>query len=331
MNGRSYAIVAALALLFGFAGAALWSLSGLGDRQTRGYLLEHPELLAEMADRYQAKQAEERLATVADEVTVPFPGAVLGNPEGAVTLVEFTDYGCTYCRMSKPDVDRLIADNPDLRVVIREWPIFQGSEAAARMALAAAKQGKFAAFHSAMFELGPPDPASIEKAARAAGLDLAAAREFAASDEASFEIAKTMSLAEKLGFTGTPSWVVGGKVIEGAIGYEGLNAAIDDARESALAAAKQGKFAAFHSAMFELGPPDPASIEKAARAAGLDLAAAREFAASDEASFEIAKTMSLAEKLGFTGTPSWVVGGKVIEGAIGYEGLDAAIDDARES
>lgn len=232
MSTRSFGLVALVALLFGFAGAALWSLSGLGDRQTRGYLLEHPELLAEMADRYQAQQAEERLAAVADEVAIPFPGAVLGNPEGDVTLVEFTDYGCTYCRMSKPDVDKLIADNPDLRVVIREWPIFRGSEAAARMALAAARQGKFAQFHDAMFALGPPDPASIEKAARTAGLDLAAARTVAASDEVSFEIAKTMGLAEKLGFTGTPSWVVGGKVIEGAIGYEGLDAAIDDARES---------------------------------------------------------------------------------------------------
>lgn len=232
MSRKSYLAVALLALVFGFAGAALWSLSGLGDRQTRGYLLENPELLAEMADRYQAQQAGERLAAVADEVATSFPGAVLGNPDGAVTLVEFTDYGCTYCRMSKPDVERLVAENPDLRVVIREWPIFRGSEPAARMALAAAKQGKFAAFHSAMFELGPPDPASIEKAARAAGLDMAAARTFAVSDEASFEIAKTMGLAEKLGFTGTPSWVVGGEVIEGAVGYEALDAAVDDARGS---------------------------------------------------------------------------------------------------
>ncbi|WP_374407381.1 DsbA family protein [Pelagerythrobacter sp.] len=232
MTGRNYFLAALLALLFGFAGAALWSLSGLGDRQVRGYLLDHPEVLAEMADAYQAKQASERLSAVAGEVAEPFPGAVLGNPEGSVTLVEFTDYGCTYCRMSKPEVDRLVADNPDLRVVIREWPIFRGSEEAARMALAAAQQGKFAAFHDAMFALGPPDAASIEKAARAAGLDLAAAREFASSETATREIAKTMRLAETLGFTGTPSWVVGGKVIEGAVGYDGLDAAIGDARGS---------------------------------------------------------------------------------------------------
>lgn len=230
MTMRNYLLVALLALAFGFAGAALWSLSGLGDRHTRAYLLDNPELLPEMADRYQAKQAQERLATVADEVQTPFPGAVLGNPDGTVTLIEFTDYGCTYCRLSQPEVARLVEENPDLRVVIREWPIFPGSEEAARMALAAAKQGKFDAFHEAMFALGPPDPASIAKAAQTAGLDMAEARRFAASDEASLELAKNMGLAERLGFTGTPSWVIGGRVLQGAVGFEALQEAVAEAR-----------------------------------------------------------------------------------------------------
>ena len=227
MTRRSYLIVAALALAFGFAGAALWSLSGLGHDRTRDYLLDHPELLAEMAERYEDKLAGERVAAVAQDVVAPFPGAVLGNPEGTVTLVEFTDYG-----MSKPDVARLVAENPDLRVVIREWPIFRGSDAAARMALAAAKQGKFAAFHDAMFELGPPDSTTIEQAARAAGLDLSEARDFAASDEASREVAKNMELAERLGFNGTPSWVVGDTAFAGAVGYDALQEAIAAARGS---------------------------------------------------------------------------------------------------
>lgn len=230
MTMRHYLVVALLALAFGFAGAAVWSVSGLGDKHTRAYLLDNPELLPEMADRYQAKQAEERLAQVADEVEVPFPGAVLGNPEGTVTLVEFTDYGCTYCKLSQPEVARLVEENPDLRVVIREWPIFQGSEEAARMALAAARQGKFEAFHDAMFALGPPSGASIEKAAQAAALDMAEARRFAASDEASRELAKNMGLADKLGFSGTPSWVVGGRVLQGAIGYDALQDAVAAAR-----------------------------------------------------------------------------------------------------
>lgn len=232
MTLRSLFLTALVALVAGFAGAALWSFSGLGGPQTRDYLLDHPELLADMADRYQAKQAEAKLAEVAGDVTGPFPGAVLGNPQGSVTLVEFTDYGCTYCRLSRPEVDALVAANPELRVVIREWPIFEGSDGAARMALAAARQGKFAAFHDAMFERAPPDPASIDAAAQAAGLDMAAARDFAASKQAEFELAKNMSLAQKLGFSGTPSWIVGDRILQGAIGREALQDAIDAAKET---------------------------------------------------------------------------------------------------
>lgn len=232
MTRRDYIVAAAIALIFGFAGAALWSLSGLGNTHTRAYLLDNPEILPEMAERYQARETEGRLADLKGEVTTPFPGAVLGNPQGTVTLVEFTDYGCTYCRMSQPDVARLVAANPDLRVVVREWPIFQGSEAAARMALAAAEQGKFAAFHKAMFELGPPKGENIARAAQAAGLDMAKAEAFAGSEKVSFELAKNMDYAEKLGFSGTPSWVIGGRVFEGAIGYDGLEEAVAAARGS---------------------------------------------------------------------------------------------------
>jgi len=226
---RPLFFTALVALVAGFGGAALWSLSGLGDAQVRRYLVAHPEILPEMAEAFQQRQAGERLAEAGAAVTEAFPGAVLGNPEGSVTVVEFTDYGCTYCRASVPHVEALIAANPDLKVVIREWPIFEGSEAAARMALAAARQGKFAAFHREMFERGPPSPAGVEAAARAAGLDLAAAQAFAASPQVDAEIARNEALARKLGFGGTPSWVVGDRVIEGAVGPERLQDAIDAA------------------------------------------------------------------------------------------------------
>src|SRR3546814_2608700 len=81
-----------------------------------------------------------------------FPGAVLGNPDGKVTLVEFSDYACGYCRKSLPDVAELMKNNPDLRIVIRELPIISPhSPEAAKMALAAAEQGKFSQFHEAMY------------------------------------------------------------------------------------------------------------------------------------------------------------------------------------
>ena len=224
---RNHLLTALIALVFGFAGAALWSLSGLGNGQTRDYLLANPQILPEMAEAYQRGDAQNRLAQIADEVKQPFPGAVLGNPDGSKVLVKFTDYGCTYCRQSVAAIDELIATDPELKVVVREWPIFDGSEQAARMALAAAKQGKYPAFYHAMFEQGPPSEAGIARAAQIAGLDIAAAEVFAQSDEATAELAKTMAFARTLQFTGTPSWVAGGEVIEGLVPAERLAKALD--------------------------------------------------------------------------------------------------------
>ena len=227
----SYLPTALLAIVFGFLGAWGFALSGLGGEATREWLLAHPEILPEMAEAYQANEAAARLADVADDVARPFPGAVLGNPEGTVTLVEFTDYGCTFCRQSVADVKALVAANPDLRVVMREWPIFEGSDVPARMALAAAKQGKFQPFHDAMFAAGPPSPATIAAAARTAGLDLAAAEAFADSPAAQFELQKNIELARKLGFEGTPSWIAGNAAFSGAVGRERLGEALEAARK----------------------------------------------------------------------------------------------------
>ena len=224
---RNHLLTALIALVFGFAGAALWSLSGLGNGQTRDYLLANPQILPEMAEAYQRGDAQNRLAQIADEVKQPFPGAVLGNPQGSKVLVKFTDYGCTYCRQSVAAIDELIATDPELKVVVREWPIFDGSEQAARMALAAAKQGKYPAFYHAMFEQGPPSEAGIARAAQIAGLDIAAAEAFAQSDEATAELAKSMAFARTLQFTGTPSWVAGSEVIEGLVPAERLAKALD--------------------------------------------------------------------------------------------------------
>lgn len=218
---------ALIALVCGFAGAALWSYSGLGDNRTRAWLVANPEVLPDMAQALQQKEAEAKLAEVGDVVDRPFPGAVLGNPQGTRTLVKFTDYGCSYCRASEADVQRLIAGDPQLRVVIREWPIFPGSEEAARMALAAARQGKYPAFYKAMFAAGPPSPATVAKAAAKAGLDLDHARTDAASNAVAAELAQNMQLARTLGFSGTPSWVANGTVLQGAVGHDALKQALD--------------------------------------------------------------------------------------------------------
>lgn len=224
---KNAAFTALIALVFGFGGAGLWSLSGLGEARTRAWLVANPDILPAMADALQKREAQARLAEIGPTAVKAFPGAVLGNPQGTRTLVKFTDYGCSYCRSSEADVQKLIAGDPDLRVVIREWPIFDGSEEAARMALAAARQGKYPAFYKAMFAAGPPSPATVARAAEIAGLDVVQARAFAASDAVAAELAQNMQLARTLGFTGTPAWIAEGQLVEGAVGHDALKQALE--------------------------------------------------------------------------------------------------------
>ncbi|MDY7096528.1 MAG: DsbA family protein [Pseudomonadota bacterium] len=226
---RSALLTALLALVFGFLGAGIWSLSGLADNRTKAFLMENPEMLPMMAEELQAREASERLAQAGDGVYETFPGAFIGNPNGSKVLVEFTDYNCPYCEASLRDVTRLVAEDPDLKVIVREWPIFEGSDIASRMALAAAMQGKYRAFHERMFEMGPATLESVEAAAVAAGLDLERAKIDAVSDPVTTELARNQALARAIGFTGTPAWVTGDKAVGGAVGYEGLKKALEEA------------------------------------------------------------------------------------------------------
>ena len=233
-----------LALLAGAAGwySARWqsdpaaSLSS-GDRRAietvvREYILENPEIIPDAIDALQLKEARQRLVAIRNDVETPYPGAVLGNPNGSLVLVEFTDFACPYCKVSVGFIDELIAANPDLKVVVRELPILSPqSEDAALMALAAAEQGKYKEFYYAMFEAGRPSPETIEAAARKAKLDMDKARATISSPRAKEEIENSLRMARQLGFSGTPAWVVGDQLIPGAVGVERLSEAIKMARE----------------------------------------------------------------------------------------------------
>ena len=202
------------------------------EARVRSYLIAHPEVLAEAADAYRKQSEGKQVAKVTDKLEQPFPGAVLGNPQGTLVLVEFTDFACTYCRASVADLDAMIAANPDLKVVIRELPIIAPtSPDAARWGLAAAQQGKYPAFHKAMFAAGGTDMAAIEGAARSAGLDLERARTYAASPAVTAEIAANLDLARSLGINGTPSWVAGEQLATGALGKAELGKLIAQARK----------------------------------------------------------------------------------------------------
>ena len=219
-----------VAVAGGFGGAGLWQFSGLGGQDTREYLLAHPEVLPEAMDVLQQRDMVAKIEPLRDELETPFPGAVMGNPQGTVTLVEFTDYACSFCRQSLADVEALIAANPQLRVVMREYPILsEGSADAARMALAAAAQGRYLAFHNAMFAADGPSPENIAAAARAAGMDLDRARAAIARGDYEGQLQNNVFLAQSMGFSGTPSWIVGNRVLNGAVGREAIAEAIAEA------------------------------------------------------------------------------------------------------
>lgn len=229
-------------ILFALAGLALLMVGAAGgwlfeSRRTeevvRRTILENPEILPQAMQELQRRENEKQLANVSDKLFAPFPGSVLGNPNGTVTLVEFTDFACTYCRTSIPDVDALIKEFPQLKVVVRQLPILSPQSAeAAKWGLAAAEQGRYAAFHHAMFAAGRPDAQTIAAAAQTAGLDLARARRMLADPLVNGELNGNMDFARALGIDGTPSWIVGDQMMSGAVGRATLARAIRAAEQS---------------------------------------------------------------------------------------------------
>ncbi len=197
------------------------------DKAVHDYLLAHPEVLTEMVDALKAKDSAKQLSAVGPKALQEWPGAVLGNPSGRTVLVEFMDFACGYCRASEAEVAKLLAANPDVKLVIRQLPILSPESVdAAKMGLAAARQGKYAAFHKAMFAAGHPAPDTIAAAARAAGVDLAAAQKVIADPAAQTEIESNLGMARALGINGTPSWIAGGQVLGGALDAASLQRAI---------------------------------------------------------------------------------------------------------
>jgi protein-disulfide isomerase len=197
----------------------------------RAYILENPEIITDAVAILQQRDVAKRLAAAGNQIAEPFPGAEAGNPKGDVTIVEFTDYNCGFCRASLPDVQRLLKSDGNIRLIYRELPILsQSSRDAALWALAAARQGKHKAFHDALFAGGRADAANIAAAARKAGLDMAAARTFAASPQANQEIERNLALMQQIGFNGTPTFIIGDQILEGALGYDALKTAVEKAR-----------------------------------------------------------------------------------------------------
>lgn len=195
------------------------------------YVLEHPEILPEAMQRLQSRETGKAVAASRGAIFEPYAGAWEGNPRGDVTVAVMMDYACGYCRASLPEIAKLIAEDPNVRIVYRELPVLsEESRVAARWGLAAAEQGKFKPFHTALYSGGQLSEQAIAAAAASAGLDQAKAQATVASPRAAAEVAKNLEVASKLGVTGTPSWVIGDKVISGMVPYDTLKQAVAAAR-----------------------------------------------------------------------------------------------------
>jgi protein-disulfide isomerase len=220
----------AIAVLLGIViGAGAMALSN--GYLVRSYLLAHPEVLPEAMQRLRDRETGRFIDSYRAQLETPFAGAWTGARNGDVVMVEFFDYACPYCRKSNEDVARLLKDDPKLKLVWREWPVLgPDSQRAAEVSLAAAKKGRFREFHDALFALGRPNAEILAKAQLAVGLteaDLAAVTKA----EAGNELSTNYELARGLSASGTPTFVIGDKVLQGAVGYDALKQAVAEARE----------------------------------------------------------------------------------------------------
>src|ERR1700722_4679660 len=199
------------------------------------YLLAHPEVMqgvmAELDKRQQAAELEKHRSAVEENSKALFSSphqVVLGNPHGNVTMVEFFDYNCGFCRRAMADMLDLLKADPNLKFVLKEFPVLgEGSVEAAHVAVAARMQDvtgkKYIEFHQKLLGgRGPADKARALAAAKEAGFDMARIEKDMASDEVKKTIDENLKLAELIGINGTPSYVVGDEVVVCAVGLDAL-------------------------------------------------------------------------------------------------------------
>jgi len=196
------------------------------------YIKANPQIIPEALEAQRNTEIAKAIDAIRPALEKPYAGAWAGHADSDVTLVVFTDYACGFCRASVPDVDRLIREDRRVKVVFRELPIIAPqSRDAALMALAAARQGKYDAFHHAMFASGSLDKAAIAATAAKVGVVTDGTAD-ATANEALFqrELDSNLAIATQLQLNATPTWIVGNQLFQGQIGYDGLKQAVAKAR-----------------------------------------------------------------------------------------------------
>ena len=213
------------------------------ERIIKEYLVTHPEVLqeaiAELDKRQAVADVEKAKAAVAGNAETLFNSTrhvVLGNPKGDVTMVEFFDYNCGFCKRAMADMFELLKDDPKLKIILKEFPVLgPGSVDAAKVAVAVRMQDKtgkkYLEFHQKLLGgRGQADKTRALAVAKEVGMDMKRIDADLASDEVKVSIEESLKLAETLGLNGTPSYIVGTDVVVGAVGLDALRTKVSAAR-----------------------------------------------------------------------------------------------------
>jgi protein-disulfide isomerase len=249
-------VTAAIALLiFGALGFLFYRAIGANDlsdqsaagnpqfgQQVRAYLLENPTVLREVITKLQVTEQQEtqnrqsRMMTeLKDEIQNDGYSHVAGNPNGDVTIVEFFDYRCGYCKKVYPDLMKVVEEDGNIRLVLKEFPILgEASVLGAHAVMAAEQQGKYMEFHDELMKLRG-NITETRLMALASQLDMDGEKLAAdmKSEEITTNIRRTYDLAQALGITGTPAFVIGDNLTPGAIPAEQIKQLVAQARDQA--------------------------------------------------------------------------------------------------
>ena len=205
------------------------------------YLMQNPDVLIEAlrgaedklnreADAKASKVLTDRRTEIFDDPATP----VGGNPRGDVTIVEFFDYRCPYCKQVLPALQALLKEDRNLRFIYKEMPVLgSASVTAAHAALAAQRQGKYEAFHDAMMGTkGQITEETVFRVAGSVGLDVDRLKQDMATPEIEQAIKRNLTLADTLNIRGTPGFIIGSRIVPGALDLETLKDMIAEARKS---------------------------------------------------------------------------------------------------
>ncbi len=211
------------------------------ERIVHEYIVNHPEVLVEAMEKLQSreeddkrKKAQENISKLGDKLFNNAADHVTGNPSGDVTIVEFFDYRCGYCKKARPEVLALLKADPKIRLVVKEFPILgKTSETASRAALAAKKQGKYWDFHLALIKEADLNETRIFELAAANGIDVTRMKTDMQATDVTKVIDTNHELAQKIGVDSTPSFIFGKELVAGALSLEQMQDQVAKARKSA--------------------------------------------------------------------------------------------------